>query len=64
MQSRGCSLQAQIQGALRREVRSGRDAGIPRRQSRPTMPTGIYPRPPIVADRLRWLGVPVDGFKT
>lgn len=28
------------------------------------MPTGIYPRPPIVADRLRWLGAPVDGFKT
>ena len=28
------------------------------------MPTGIYPRPPIVADRLRWLGAPLDGFKT
>jgi len=28
------------------------------------MPTGIYSRPPIVADRLRWLGAPGDGFKT
>ncbi len=28
------------------------------------MPTGIYPRPPIVADRLRWLAPNIDGFKT
>lgn len=28
------------------------------------MPTGIYPRAPIVADRLRWLAPHVDGFKT
>ncbi len=28
------------------------------------MPTGIYERPPIVADRLRWLAPHVDGFKT
>ena len=28
------------------------------------MPTGIYPRPPIVADRLRWLAPHIDGFKT
>jgi integrase/recombinase XerD len=28
------------------------------------MPTGIYPRPPIVAGRLRWLAPHIDGFKT
>jgi len=28
------------------------------------MPTGIYERPPIVADRLRWLAPHVDGFKS
>jgi integrase len=27
------------------------------------MPTGIYERPPIVADRLRWLEPHVDGFR-
>ncbi|EKM98242.1 MULTISPECIES: tyrosine-type recombinase/integrase [unclassified Acidocella] len=27
------------------------------------MPTGIYERPPIVADRLRWLAPHVDGFR-
>lgn len=27
------------------------------------MPTGIYERPPIVADRLRWLAPHADGFK-
>lgn len=27
------------------------------------MPTGIYERPPIVADRLRWLAPCADGFK-
>jgi len=28
----------------------------------PIMPTGIYTRPPIVADRLRWLQPHTDGF--
>jgi integrase/recombinase XerD len=28
------------------------------------MPSGIYERPPIVADRLRWLGAPIDSFRT
>jgi site-specific recombinase XerD len=28
------------------------------------MPTGIYERPPIVADRLRWLAPHADGFRT
>ena len=28
------------------------------------MPTGIYERPPIVADRLRWLAPHAEGFKT
>ncbi len=28
------------------------------------MPTGIYPRPPVVAGRLRWLAPHIDGFKT
>jgi integrase/recombinase XerD len=28
------------------------------------MPTGIYERPPVVADRLRWLAPHADNFKT
>ena len=48
-----------------RELRLGQVpaiAGAITTKGRP-MPTGIYERPPIVADRLRWLEPHVDGFR-